>query len=148
MGLRMKILNIMGVHWKFRFLEGLGGKGVHENPICRGEFSKKGWGLGLFANLSEGLAKKREGWCFWGGLIPQWTLWHVNTLAHKARNETDFVVNTYKKIEYILYVLNYSENCFSNNFNMLQFLNYAIIKCFISIGRRAIWLHVGIITVF
>ena len=24
-----------------------------------------------------------------------------------------------KKAEYILYVLNYSENCFTNNFNML-----------------------------
>ena len=55
--------------------------------------------------------------------------------------------SSYKKNDYILYVLSYSENCFSNNFNMLQFLNYAIIKCSISIGRRAMWLYGGIITV-
>ena len=38
-----------------------GGRGSHENPICRREFSKKGWGFRLFANLSGGLTKKRKG---------------------------------------------------------------------------------------
>ena len=36
MGLRMKNLNITGVHWKIWFLEG-----VHEKPIYMGELPKK-----------------------------------------------------------------------------------------------------------
>ena len=39
MGLRMKNFNIIGFHWKIRFL---GGGGIHEKPIYRDEFSKKG----------------------------------------------------------------------------------------------------------
>ena len=38
MGLRMKNFNI-GFHWKIRFLRG---GGIHEKPIYRDEFSKKG----------------------------------------------------------------------------------------------------------
>ena len=37
MGLRMKNLNIMGVHCKIRFL----GEGVHEKPIYRRELLKR-----------------------------------------------------------------------------------------------------------
>ena len=48
MRLRMKNFNIMGVHWKIRFFEG-----VHEKPE-KGE-------LGQFANLGEGGLAKKEG---------------------------------------------------------------------------------------
>ena len=42
MGLRMKNVNIMGVHWK---ILRLGGKeGGHEKPIYRVELPKKGGG--------------------------------------------------------------------------------------------------------
>ena len=51
MGLRMKNFNIIGFHWKIRFL---GGGGIHEKPIYRDEFSKKE-GLQLFADLSREL---------------------------------------------------------------------------------------------
>ena len=51
-GLRIKKLYIMGVHWKIWFLEL-----VHKKTIYRGALSKKG-GLGRFADLRGGLAKK------------------------------------------------------------------------------------------
>ena len=53
MGLRMKNLNIIGVHWKIQFLT----VEIHEKPIYRGELPKK-VGLGQFSDLSGGLAKK------------------------------------------------------------------------------------------
>ena len=59
MGLRMKNLNIMGVHCKIRLLWKF-----RKEPIYRRELPKKGW-LG------------QRGWCFWGGLIPQCTLWYL-----------------------------------------------------------------------
>ena len=50
--------SILGVHWKIGFLEG--GVGVQKKVnIAGGELT---W-------------REREGWCFWGGLIPQCTLW-------------------------------------------------------------------------
>ena len=59
MGLRMKSFNIMGVHWKIRFL----GRGLHKKLIYRSELPKKeGGSLGQFADLRGGgdLEKKRE----------------------------------------------------------------------------------------
>ena len=50
MGLRMKISNIMGIHWKFWFL----GEGGYEKQIYREELPKKGGGLGQFADLRRG----------------------------------------------------------------------------------------------
>ena len=60
MGLRMKNINIMGVHCKIQLLAE-GGVGGHEKPIYRGDDIKGG--LGQFADLRKGLPKKR-GWCF------------------------------------------------------------------------------------
>ena len=48
MGLRMKNFNIMGVHWKTRFLGG-----VHEKLI-QGELPKIGRGLGQFDKKERG----------------------------------------------------------------------------------------------
>ena len=52
-------INIMGIHWKIRFL-----RGVQEKPIYRGELPKKGV-LDSFDRFNKGggLAKKR-GWYF------------------------------------------------------------------------------------
>ena len=67
----------MGIHWKIQFL-GM----VNKKPIYRGELPKKG-GLGHYADL-RGAWRRRRGWCFLGGLIPQCTLckilWHLITL--------------------------------------------------------------------
>ena len=54
MGLRMKNLNILGVHGKIRVLEGR----FHEKPIYRGDCLKRG-GFEQFADLRGGLARKR-----------------------------------------------------------------------------------------
>ena len=60
MGLRMKKFNILGVHWKIRFLEG-----VTKNQYRGGDYLKRGR-LGQFVDLRGGIARKR--WeCFWGG---------------------------------------------------------------------------------
>ena len=42
MELRMKNLNMMGVHLKIQFLWGEGEGGLMEKTICRGELPKKG----------------------------------------------------------------------------------------------------------
>ena len=56
MGLRMKNLNILGVHGKIRVLEGQ----FHEKPIYRGDCLKRGGGgFEQFADLRGGLARKR-----------------------------------------------------------------------------------------
>ena len=62
MGLRMKNCNIMGVHWKIRFLGREGGEG-HEKPIYRGELPVKGGGegLGQFADLRWGACQRKGG---------------------------------------------------------------------------------------
>ena len=60
--LRKKKIN-MRVHWKiFFFFFWVVGWEVHGKPVYRGELLKglKGKGLGQFANLRRGLAKKRR----------------------------------------------------------------------------------------
>ena len=66
MVLRMKNVNIFGIHWKIRLL---GGDGL-EKPIYKGGgLPKKGGGLGQFVDLRGGEAwQERVGWCFWGGV--------------------------------------------------------------------------------
>ena len=63
MVLRMKNVNILGVHWKSDFL---GGGGVWETNI-EGEIALKG-GLDQFADLRV------------GGLITQCTLWYAKLI--------------------------------------------------------------------
>ena len=46
-------------------------EGSHENTIYRGELIKK---CESGHKFKRGLVKKR-GWCLWGRLIPQCTLW-------------------------------------------------------------------------
>ena len=58
-GVKDEDFEYYGGSLKISIFRGAWGGGVHENPICRGGFSKKGWGLGLFAKLSGGLGKKR-----------------------------------------------------------------------------------------
>ena len=65
MGLRVKNLNIMGVHSKIRFL----GEGGHEKPIYRRELLKRRAGT-VFRFKGELGKKEGGGW----GLIPQCTL--------------------------------------------------------------------------
>ena len=62
MVLKMKNFNILGVHWTIRLL---GGGGELTKNQYRVGIAWKG-GLGQFANLGGGLARK-SGWCFWGG---------------------------------------------------------------------------------
>ena len=50
----MKHFDIMGVHWKNMIL-----RGVHEKPIYLGKLHKKRGRPGLFADLKEGLAKRK-----------------------------------------------------------------------------------------
>ena len=60
--LRKKKFNVR-VHWKiYIFCLREGGREVHGKPVYRGELLKglKGKGLGQFANLRRGLAKKRR----------------------------------------------------------------------------------------
>ena len=61
MGLRMKNLNIFG-------------GGITKNNI-KGRGLPKNGGLGQFADLREGLARKRGMLLLRGELIPQYTLW-------------------------------------------------------------------------
>ena len=58
----------------------MGGWEVHGKPVYRGELLKglKGKGLGQFANLRRGLAKKRRGGMFLRGIDTQCTLWIRN----------------------------------------------------------------------
>ena len=67
---RMKNFNIFGVHWKIQLL-GVG-RGVLRNQYIGCGLPKKGGGLGQFADLKGGLARKRG-----GGLIPQCPLWKI-----------------------------------------------------------------------
>ena len=55
MGLKIKNINIMGVHWKIWFL---GWQGVTKDKYIAKGIAKKG-GLGQFANLRRDLAKKK-----------------------------------------------------------------------------------------
>ena len=66
MGLTMKNFNIFGVHGKIPFLRG----GVNKKPIQRGELPKKVGGLGQFADLGWGLARKRGVAFLRGGVYP------------------------------------------------------------------------------
>ena len=72
MGLRMKNFSIMRVHWKIRNLGG-----VHEKPIYRGNCLKKG--LGQFAGLREGLAKKEGAGVFEGVETRMYTMAYDRT---------------------------------------------------------------------
>ena len=71
MGLRMKIYNIFGVHWKTQLL----GR-VQVKQIYRGDCLKKGRGVGgfgLFADLRGsrgGACQERGGGVFEGGWYP------------------------------------------------------------------------------
>ena len=50
----MKNFNIFGVHRNIQFL---GGRRLHEKPMCREDYLKRGE-LGQFADLSGGVGKK------------------------------------------------------------------------------------------
>ena len=65
MELKMKNLNIMGVHWKIWFLE----EGVHKKTIYSGGDCLKRRGLRQFSDLreGEGLDKKEGSRIFEGG---------------------------------------------------------------------------------
>ena len=66
MGLRMKNLNILGVHGKIRVLEGQ----FHEKPIYRGDCLKRGGGVWTVCRFKGGLGKKEGGGVFKGGWYP------------------------------------------------------------------------------
>ena len=61
----MKKSNITGINWKIQFLGGGGGGGVTKSQYTWGDYQEGG--LGQFADLRGGLAKKRGRWCFWDG---------------------------------------------------------------------------------
>ena len=59
MGLRMKNFNILGVHWKIRFL---GGGGLLKTNIEGGRVClKRGGGVGQFAYLGGGVGWQERG---------------------------------------------------------------------------------------
>ena len=64
----MKYFSIMGVHWKIQFL---GGRGVLEKAIYRGELPKKAWAACRFKG---GLAKKMGVVFLRGGETPTHTM--------------------------------------------------------------------------
>ena len=70
MQLKIKNLNIYGIHLKIHLLEGAG---FTKNQY-RGRDCLKTGGLGQFANLRRGIGKEEEG-VFKGELIPQCTLY-------------------------------------------------------------------------
>ena len=70
MVLRMKNVNVTGVHWKIRFLEGF-----HEKPIYRGELPQKGGrGAWTVCRFKRGLDKKEGGGVFEGDDTPMHTV--------------------------------------------------------------------------
>ena len=72
MGLRMKNFNIMGFHWKIRFLDGWSRKSIYNGK----ELPKK-VELRQFADLRRGLAKKGGGE---GGMINTSKKYHASKL--------------------------------------------------------------------
>ena len=70
MWFRMENFSIIGVPWKIWFLKG----------VTKNQYVWKG-GLGQFANLRKGLAKKRVFGYFEGGLIPQCTVYDKSFLS-------------------------------------------------------------------
>ena len=77
MGLRMKSVNIFGVHWKIWFL----GVGVHKKPIQRGDCLKRGaWTVCRF----QGELGKKE-----GGDTPMHTMVMYQKLGGVCRQSTE-----------------------------------------------------------
>ena len=86
MGLRMKSFNIIGFHWKIRFLGG------HKKPIYKGKWAKKvgAWTVCIF---KEGLSKKDGEGVFEGGWYPnthnvesgRWKILHYKFQCSKFR---------------------------------------------------------------
>ena len=81
MGLKIKNFGVLGVHWKIRLLGGEFTKNRYRGGDCL-----KREGLGQFADLRGGLARKR-GWCFWWGGGG----WHTD--AHYARAKVQVKVS-------------------------------------------------------
>ena len=63
MGLRMKNLNIFGVHWKIGFLGGSSWKNQYRG---RNHLKKGAWMFLRFKGW--GAWHERGAWCFWGGI--------------------------------------------------------------------------------
>ena len=65
MGLRIKIFDIWGIHWKIGHLGGGGGflKNEYKEGIAKKEELRQ------FVDL-RGAWQETEGWCFWGDWYP------------------------------------------------------------------------------
>ena len=90
----MKNFNIMGVHWKTRFL----GCEFTKNQYIGGiAWKGRSWTVYRFKGGAGGFWEKREGWCFYGGLIPQCTLRYIKKDPFKAIKKKSKLRNNYLK---------------------------------------------------
>ena len=85
MGLRMKNFNIMGIHWKTRFLGG-----VHEKPI-QGELPKIGRGAST-------VWQKREGRC-----LPKEINIKVSKPNLSGKNKVSYTIYRGTKTDYVIF---------------------------------------------